>query len=60
MHLHTLTDADTRHSEARQTVLPTTADAEEGGDPECRTLGITSTGGDSNLTDAARRLRAEV
>ena len=30
------------------------------GDAECRTLGMTSTGGDSDLTDAARRLRAEV
>ena len=53
-------DADARHSEARQTVLPTTADAEKGGDAECRTLGMASTGGDSDLTDAARRLRAEV
>jgi len=53
-------DADARHSEARQAVLPTTADAEKGGDAECRTLGMTSTGGDSDLTDAARRLRAEV
>ena len=53
-------DADARHSEAGQAVLPTTADAEKGGDAECRTLGMTSTGGDSDLTDAARRLRAEV
>ena len=52
-------DADARHN-ARQTVLPTTADAEKGGDAECRTLGMASTGGDSDLTDAARRLRAEV
>ena len=51
-------DADARHNEARQAVLPTTADAEKGGDAECRTLGMTSTGGDSDLTDAARRLHA--
>ena len=41
-------------------LVPTTADAEEGGDAECKTLSMTSTGGDSDLTVAARRLRAEV